>query len=176
MPYVLLGCQIMVGTVFLASVAGKVRGRRAYSAFLAAIGGLAPGLPPSRRQALAPLMIAGESAVAALLAVPVTARAGFVAAVVLLAVFTVAITAAIRARRRVSCACFWDSSVAVGPAQLIRNGVLLACSLTGAVLGPGAWSAAPEPGGVAAAALAGLAGAGLVILTDDIAALFRPLG
>ncbi len=175
MPYVLLGCQIMVGTVFLASAAGKLRGRRAYSSFLAAIGGLAPGLSPSRREALAPLVIAGETAVAALLAAPVTARAGFVAAVVLLAVFTVTIVAAVRTRRRVPCACFGASSTTVGPAHLVRNGMLLACSLTGAVLGPGAWSTASEPGGIAAAVLAGLAGSGLVILADDIAALFRPL-
>lgn len=60
--------------------------------------------------------------------------------------------------------------------HLVRNGVLLAGSLTGSVLGLDAPGAVPEPAGAVAAAFLGLVVAGLVLLTDGIAGLLRPSG
>ncbi len=93
----------------------------------------------------------------------------------LLGAFTAAIAAAVRSRRRIACNCFGASSAPVGPAQLVRNGILLTVSLTGTVLAFSTASPALEPAGAVTAAITGLTGAGLVLLTEEIAELFRPL-
>lgn len=175
MEYVLVGCRFLIGVVFLVSAAGKIRGRDAYAAFRRAAGELAPRVPPRLRSLVPSAVVAGELAAVVLLAVPATVAAGFALAVVLLAAFTAAIVAAVRARRQVACNCFGTSSAPVGPAQIIRNTALLTASLAGVVLAAGGTPAALEPAGVVAAVVAALTGAGLVLLTDDVAELFRPL-
>lgn len=177
MEYVLICCRLLVGAVFAVSAVSKVRDRGAYTAFLSAVGGLAPWVPPPARAVVGPAVVAGELAVAVLLVPAATAVAGFAVAAALLAAFTAAIASAVRSRRRVPCACFGGGAPSpVGPAHLVRNGVLLTGSLTGAVLGLGASGAAPEPAGAVAAVFLGLVAAGLVLLTDDIAGLLRPSG
>ncbi|WP_440085354.1 MauE/DoxX family redox-associated membrane protein [Streptosporangium sp. LJ11] len=177
MEYVLICCRLLVGVVLVVSAVGKVRSRDAYASFRAAAGELAPRLPLVPRALVPPAVVAGELAAAVLLAVPSTAGAGFVIAMVLLAAFTVAIATAVRLRRHVVCNCFGPSSTPVGPGRLVHNGALLVASLAGVVLSFGTASAsvALEPAGVAAAAVTGLAGAALVLLADDITELFRPL-
>lgn len=177
MEYVLVCCRLLVGAVFVVSVAGKMRSRGAYASFHAAAGELAPRLPLVPGTLVPPVVVAGELAAVVLLAVPSTVGAGFVIAVVLLAAFTAAIAAAMRSRRHVICNCFGPSATPVGPGRLVHNGVLLAASLTGVVLCFGTASApvALEPAGVAAAVVTGLAGAALILLADDITELFRPL-
>jgi uncharacterized membrane protein YphA (DoxX/SURF4 family) len=175
MEYVLLCCRLLIGVVFVVSAAGKLRGRGAYASFRAATGELAPRVPLLPPPLVPPAVVAGELAAAVLLAVPASAGAGFAIAAVLLSAFTVAIAMAVRSRRRVACNCFGASSAPVGPAQLVRNGILLAASLIGMVLTFGTASPELEPAGAVAAVIAGLTGAGLVLLTEDIAGLFRPL-
>ncbi len=173
MEYVLICCRLFVGAVFAVSALSKVRGRGAYAAFLDAAGALAPWVPPPARTVTGPVVVAGELAVAVLLVPPATVVAGFAVAAVLLAAFTAAIASALLSRRRVPCACFGGGSPSpVGPAHLVRNGVLL----TGSVLGLDAPGAVPEPAGAVAAAFLGLVVAGLVLLTDGIAGLLRPSG
>ncbi|WP_161627983.1 MauE/DoxX family redox-associated membrane protein [Microbispora catharanthi] len=177
MEYVLICCRLFVGAVFAVSAVSKVRGRGAYAAFLDAAGALAPWVPPPARTVTGPVVVAGELAVAVLLVPPATVVAGFAVAAALLAAFTAAIASALLSRRRVPCACFGGGSRSpVGPAHLVRNGVLLAGSLTGSVLGLDASGAVPEPAGAVAAAFLGLVVAGLVLLTDGIAGLLRPSG
>ncbi|GAA2999984.1 MauE/DoxX family redox-associated membrane protein [Streptosporangium longisporum] len=177
MEYVLVCCRLLVGVVFVVSAVGKIRTRGGYASFRAAAGELAPWLPPVPRALVPPAVVAGELAAAVLLAVPSTAGAGFVIAVVLLAAFTVAIATAVRLRRHVICNCFGPSSTPVGPGRLVHNGVLLVASLTGVVLsfGTASVSVALEPAGVTAAAVTGVMGAALVLLADDMTELFRPL-
>ncbi|GGL51664.1 MauE/DoxX family redox-associated membrane protein [Planomonospora parontospora] len=175
MEYVLVCCRLLVGVVFAVSAAGKLRGRGAYASFRAAVGELAPRVPLLPRRLVPPAVVAGELAAAVLLAVPAAAGAGFAIAVVLLGAFTIAIAAAVRSRRRVSCNCFGSPSAPVGPAQLVRNGILLTASLAGTVLAFTTASPEPEPAGVAVSVATGLTGAGLVLLTEEIAELFRPL-
>ncbi|GII04328.1 MauE/DoxX family redox-associated membrane protein [Planobispora takensis] len=175
MEYVLIGCRLLIGVVFAVSAAGKIRSREAYASFRAAAGELAPRVPVVPAALVPPAVVAGELAAAVLLAVPGTAGAGFAIAVALLGVFTAAIAMAVRSRRRVACNCFGTSAAPVGPAQLIRNGVLLAAGLIGTVLTVAVPLPAAEGAGAVTAALVGLAGAALVLLTEDIAGLFRPL-
>ncbi|GIH95209.1 MauE/DoxX family redox-associated membrane protein [Planobispora siamensis] len=175
MEYVLVCCRTLIGVVFVVSAAGKMRSRDAYASFRAAAGELAPRVPVVPAALVPPAVVAGELAVAVLLAVPGAAGAGFATALVLLSVFTAAIAMAVRSRRRVACNCFGTSSAPVGPAQLVRNGVLLTAGLIGMVLTVTVTNPAPEGAGFVTAAVAGLAGAGLVLLTEDIAELFRPL-
>jgi hypothetical protein len=174
MEYVLICCRLLIGAVFMASAVSKVRSRNAYTSFRIAAGELTPKMPLIPRALVPPAVVAGELTAALLLTVPTTVGVGFVIATALLAAFTAAITMAVRARRRVACNCFGASSTPVGPAQLIRNGVLLAASSTGAVLAFSTTSPALEPIGVLTATAAALLGTGLVLLTEDIAELFQP--
>jgi hypothetical protein len=98
-----------------------------------------------------------EVAVAVLLAVPATARAGLVLAVVLLSAFTVAIAAALRRGETASCNCFGRSTTPMGVRHLVRNALLLTVAGIGLVSGVGGRTGAEVPGMV-------LAGASAVVL------------
>ncbi|WP_328989057.1 hypothetical protein OG394_22790 [Kribbella sp. NBC_01245] len=169
--YALICCQFVFGLVFAVSLASKVRSRAAYAAFVAAVPGLAPGIPV---RLAAPAVIAGEAAVVVLVVIPATAVVGFALAVALLLSFTVAIVAAIRRRQKVTCQCFGSSSSPVGPPHVARNAVLLLIALTGLAAGLDPGQAMPGLGVLVSAVLTGAVAAGAVLLTDEIADLFRP--
>ncbi|MFJ6566329.1 MauE/DoxX family redox-associated membrane protein [Streptomyces sp. NPDC091292] len=181
MDHVLISCRVFLGLVFVLSFTGKVRGRAAYRAFRDSVRELAPWLPGggAALTAAAVTVLAAESVSVVLLAVPSTgsALAGFLLATGLLGAFTVAIAGTVRRGDRVACRCFGAASSApVGAAQLVRNGLLLAGALTGVCAaltggGPGVPLA-----GAAVALVFGAAAAGLVLLTDDLSQLLRPLG
>jgi hypothetical protein len=176
MGYVVLGCRCVVGLVFVVSVVGKLRGRRAYAGFVAATGRLGPGWVVSRvpSDVLAGGVIAAEAAVLVLMVLPGTAWAGFVLAGLLASAFAAAVLAALRRRDRAPCHCFGGSARPIGGVHLVRNVVLAAAAGLG--LAAGAAAAGPlEPAGVVVAVVAGAVVAAVVVTADDVADLFRPV-
>jgi hypothetical protein len=173
--YVVLGCRCVVGLVFLASVVGKLRGRKAYAGFVVAAGRLGPGWVVSRVPAgvLAGGVIAAEAAVLVLVVLPGMAWAGFVLAGLLALAFAAAVLAALRRGDRAPCNCFGGSTRPVGGVHLVRNVVLAAA----AGVGLAASSAAGplEPAGVVVAVVVGGVVAAVVVTADDVAELFRPV-
>lgn len=174
--YVVLGCRCVVGLVFVASVVGKLRGRKPYAGFVAATRRLGPGWLVSRVSAgvLAGGVIAAEAAVPVLLVLPDTAWMGFTLAGLLALAFAATVLAALRRGDRAPCHCFGVSARPVGGVHVVSNIVLAAAAALG--LAAGTAAAGPlEPAGVVAAVVAGAVAATVVVTADDLAELFRPV-
>ncbi|CCH28381.1 MauE/DoxX family redox-associated membrane protein [Actinosynnema sp. NPDC047251] len=171
MEYAVVACRLCLGLVFLVSVFGKVRGRSNFADFVRATGELAPALP---RTPAAVAVVAGEVAVVLLLCSP-WAAVGMVLATGLLMVFTAAVAMAIARGRRVRCQCFGESSAPVGLPQVVRNALLITVAVVGWWGGTGATGVPPDAAGTALALAAGAVVGGIVLLTDDVVSLFRPI-
>jgi hypothetical protein len=171
MEYVLVGLRSLVVLVFAVSVASKLRGRRAYAEFAAAIGRLSPRpVAAATLRWLAVGVVAAELAVMVL--VPIAASIGFAVAAGLLLVFTGAILLALRRGERAPCRCFGSADLPLGYPQVVRNLVLLAVCVLGGV-GGSQPSAAPEAAGAVLAVVAGALAATVVVTADEFVALFR---
>lgn len=168
--YAVICCRLVFGVVFAVSLLSKTRSRGRYAEFVAAVPGLAPGLPV---RLAAPAVIAGEAAVTVAMVIPGTAVYGFAVAALLLIAFTAGIVQAIRRQQSVSCQCFGASAAPVGPAHVVRNGFLLLVAAAGLLGALGAGQAPPSPGVLVSAVLTGAVAAAAVLLTDEIADLFR---
>ena len=178
MGYLEVAARLLVGTVFVVALAGKVRGAGAYAAFEASLRQMRV-VPEALVRPAAAASLAAEAAVVALLAVPRewAGLAGFALAAGLLSVFAAAIALSLRGGNRAPCRCFGASATPLGRGHIARNAVLVAITLAGliAAAGPGA------PGSLASTAGPGAivaGGAGLVVgiivtAYDDVVALFR---
>jgi hypothetical protein len=170
MTYVAIGCRILLGTVFLVAVAGKVRSPARFRSFAQGLGDLR--LVRRRlRRAVAAALVAVEAAVLLLLALPQTARVGLGLAAGVLLVFTAALGRALREGVRQPCRCFGAGTAPLSSIHLARNGILAALAGLGAAL-PGAGAVTPP--GVLVTATAGLVAALPLIRLDDLVALFTP--
>jgi Methylamine utilisation protein MauE len=163
MEEIRLGCACLIGVVFAVSAGGKLRDFDGFARSVPALAPVRPGLV----RPLAVTTTVLEGLVPVLLVTASAAPYGFGLSAVLLAVFTAAITVALRRGRRATCRCFGPSSAPLGRRHLVRNGVLLAVAVLGG-LSPGGL---PPAGGIALAAFAGLVGAILIFSVDDLAAL-----
>lgn len=176
--YVLLACRALVGLVFVVSAAGKLRGRRAYAGFVSATARLAPGRLTHGRtwrvRAVAAGVLAAEAAVPLLLGTAATARYGFALAGALLAAFALAIRARLSRGGTLACHCFGATALRLGRGHLARDAGLCAVAGLGLALTllPAATMPAAPPAGLAAGA-AGAFVAVVVVLFDDIVALYR---
>lgn len=170
MEYIYVGCACLVGLVFAASAISKFRD---FAGFVASVPRLVP-MPARRAEPIAVVVVAAESSVPVLVAIPPLRGAGFAIAGVLLIAFTAAIGTALRRGRRSSCRCFGASDAPLGVRHLARNGVLLAAALGGVLAsGPAAsGDVLPPIAGSAVAGVGGLVGALLIITLDDIVDLF----
>jgi hypothetical protein len=178
MDYVGLACAVALAGVFFVSVRGKLGGSR-FRVFVATAGPL-DLLPRKWRGRAATAAAVAESAtVAALVAGGVMAvlgagRAvlllGFLGAAVLLLVFTIAIGVLLWRGERAPCHCFGVRDTPLGLAQVVRNVLLLALAVTGPLAAGGGGYAAP---GIVLAVVAGAPIAALLVLFDDLVALFR---
>ncbi|HSS01885.1 MAG TPA: MauE/DoxX family redox-associated membrane protein [Kofleriaceae bacterium] len=138
-PPVLAGgllARATLGWIFGAALLSKTAGRARWHAFADALPAL--GLPARVPAGMAAaLVIAGEAcALALLLYAP---RVGAALSAAMLAMFTVALAAAVRGNRRAACHCFGGSDAVVGRAHVVRNVLLLA--IAGAWIATGASSA-----------------------------------
>lgn len=173
MRYVELASRLLLATVFVAAVAGKVYGRSAFGAFVTSLRRM-DVLPESATSAVARVAVTAEAFVVLLLLVPIRLAgvAGFVLAAGVLTAFTVAIGLSLRHGNRAPCRCFGASTTPLGARHVTRNLTLIAVSLLGlaATLGPGRLDAG-------AALVAGAVGVVLGVLVtalDDIVELVRP--
>lgn len=174
MEYLLFGARCALALTLLASVTGKLRAPGGISGTVADL-----GIVPGRLAGpVGAAVIAAETSAIALVWLPGPAGvAAFLGAAALIAAFTAVLVVLIRRDDDVSCACFGASRTPVGPAHLVRNGVLLAvCGLgaAAAAAGPGA-ALPPEPPAAFAAGLVAVVTGVLLISTDTLAGLFtRP--
>ncbi|MFJ6572716.1 MauE/DoxX family redox-associated membrane protein [Streptomyces sp. NPDC091292] len=174
MEYLAVGARALLGLVFLVSVAGKVVGRSAYTAFVGSVRSLGV-VPPVLVRPVARTVIAGEATVCVLMAVPVrgAATAGFLIAAALLAAFTAGVASAVRRDATAPCHCFGPSTTPLGTPHVVRNAVLCAAAVAGALAVQVSTTA--RPGGALVAGAAGLLAGAAVTQLDHLLALFRPL-
>jgi hypothetical protein len=170
-----VAARVLIGVVFLAAFAGKVRGHGAFGAFVASLGAMRL-FPPTLVRPVAVTVAAGELLVSSLVAVPVLAAGvvGLLGGAALLGATSVAIATVRRRGVRVECRCFGGTSPGpeLGVRHIVRN-VLLAV----AAIGGGAAAAGPaadvDPAALVLAGGCGLLLAGVVIKLDDIVGLLR---
>lgn len=157
----------MLAVVFALAALGKARGRKSFEDFIQTLGNF--GFPPSwAGSPLAAALILTEAASALLLLMGMAA--GYALALALLGGFTLGIAWVLRRGDKVACRCFGASKTPVGAAHLVRNGLLLAITVLGAMSHGGE----PLPAGLGA--VAGTVGvlAGLFVTRwDDLVFLFR---
>lgn len=163
-----LFARALLAVVFFAAVVGKTRARQEFADFRDSVATIGPQWLPAGPAAVA--VVAGEAATVVLLAVPGTRIAGYALAAVLLIAFCAGIGRAILARQSVRCQCFGAGGGLLGPQHLVRNGLLVAVAVAGAIAG-GLPTSAP------AMLIALVAGAFLGLLTtrwEDVAFLVVP--
>jgi hypothetical protein len=168
-----IGCTALVAVVFGFAAVGKLRGRAAWTGFVAGTGAMLPTrLLPARPVAV---LVAGAEIVTAVLAVTAlatrdttvtTAALGLAAA--LLAAFGAGIAGVLRAGRTVRCRCFGAMGAAFGRNHLVRNGILLVAAVCGLVTA----GYAPFDGATAVAAAAGAACGLTAAYWDELVFLF----
>ncbi len=154
-----VGCQFLIGLVFVAAVFGKITG---YQTFVDSIRdmGFKPAAP------IAAIVLAGEIAVVGL--VVGLPSAGFALAALMLLAFAVAISFSLRRGNTKPCRCFGRSTTPLGRHHVWRNVFLIAIAMLGALATPGTAS----PAVAVVAAVAGLVVGGLVVMLDDLRFLF----
>ena len=166
-----LGCRALIGTVFVASAASKLWGRKAFGSFVKSLERMRV-VPAAVAVPLAALVVALELAAAGLLAVPLTLAGGlgFVLSGALLIGFTAAIASVVVRGIDTTCRCFGSSDVPLSKRHLARNAMLLA--VTGLGL---ATELTGSPAGLPALLAAGVTGAllaSLIIMFDEVYLLF----
>jgi hypothetical protein len=185
MDELLIAALSLAGSVFAASSAAKLSGRRSYRSFRDDLA--EARLIPGRMVPAAAAWLAGTeaSAAAGLLAaialtMAATPRAAWLAesaltvTAALTAALALGVAAIVRRGTRARCACFGArSGRPLGRAHLARNLSLLAVVCTGLVAAPLAHGRPPLPGAVLAV-LGGAVTALPFIRWDDIAELFAP--
>lgn len=176
MSYLSLALRIGLATVCLVAVVGKARGRASLRAFVTSIEQVARAVPlvktPNRFATVVagPTLVA-ELAVAVLVPWPGTARVGAVLALLLFGTLTTGVWFAVVTGVPARCACFGRTSRRLAPAHVVRNLVLTAAAVICCV-SAGAWP--PWPG-VLTSTVAGCALAAVVVVWEDLAALFTPV-
>jgi hypothetical protein len=118
--------------VFIVSAYGKFRSRAAFSAFVQGLRDMRV-VPSAVVVAVAWAVVVAETTIPFLLAVPATAIAGLLSAMVVLAAFTGAVLVVLTRGTRASCPCFGSSLVQFGRRHIVRNGILLAVGATAIV-------------------------------------------
>jgi hypothetical protein len=163
-----LTCRALLGAVFLAALAEKLRSRGAFTELAESLRELG-GLPAPTWIGVGAVLVVLEATVVALLAA--APAAGFALALALLASFVAVLARALRQGRRVRCRCFGAAGGILGREHLARDAGLALVAAAGLA----ARSAAPDSAAPAAVlllaggtgALAGL----LVARWDDLAYL-----
>ncbi|TDE47930.1 methylamine utilization protein MauE [Nonomuraea mesophila] len=170
--YIGFGCRVLLALVFLAAAASKLRGRRGFIEFRAAVSAF--GVKPRWSSAAAGAVIACELAAAALMPADVTAPMGLGIGIALLIVFSLVIGSALRRGLSTSCRCFGTSTRPLGARHLVRNAILLTVAgagLAATVLTGHMGSAGLDTAALFVSGFAAVVAAALVIAYDDLVAL-----
>ncbi|MBC6459167.1 MauE/DoxX family redox-associated membrane protein [Actinomadura sp. HBU206391] len=172
MAYLVMTLRALVAGVFLVSFVGKVRSREAFTGFAGSVRRI--GRVPRRfATPVAVGVIAVESGIVVLTAVPATGMVGLVSAGVVLTVFAIALATALRRGAAEPCRCFGVREEPIAWRHVVRNIVLAACALGGAALTPGVEGASIQPAAVPLCLLVAAAFVGVVAGLDDLMFLFR---
>jgi hypothetical protein len=162
-----IGCCWLVAAVFAISAVGKLRTAAVRVAFRRSVADMAV-LPARAVGPVAATVAVVEAVAVVLLVVPTTSVLGCLLALVLLAVFTTGIVVVLRRGTRAGCLCFGTTERPYGPRHLVRNILLAAAALAGAIT---AGNPTDLPIALTAIAAGGLAA--LVIVTfDELLELF----
>ncbi len=175
MSYVVDGSRAALGVLFFLSVVSKSRNRVSFREFRDAMVRLAPWTAPTVTWCAVGVVVV-EWAVVVVLAVPGwfwgMVAGGFVAALVLLVVFSAVLVGAIRRGVVVGCRCFGSGLRPVGAVQVLRNVlaiVVAAMGLVSLVVGGGGGG---RPEGIAISMVAGLVLGALLVSLDELVDLF----
>lgn len=162
-----------MAVTFAYSAATKVAGRAAYADFRGWLTSAA-AVPRRHAGAVAAVMVAAEAAVALAMLVPPLPPAGYVTAILLLAVFTAGVRSMMRRRVGIPCKCFGTGRRPPGRAHLARNAILAAVAAAGLLMSAAGAAAPPIRPETALTAIAGITAALLLINLDELVALYRP--
>lgn len=158
---VLTFCRVVLALVFALSVGGKIIDIRAFQEAITDF----RLLPPGWSRAAAWGFVLAESAVVVSMVVGgPTLVAGFLLALALLSVFSLALVVALRRDTRVSCNCFGRTERRISPYDVLRNALLALCALTGAW----ALSVPLQSAPIAGTALVGLMAACFAVFVTNL--------
>jgi hypothetical protein len=166
-----IAVRTVLAVVFGVAFLSKVASRRRFQEFSSSLGGIG-WLRGQMRTAVAAIIPVLEAATVILLIAPVSVLWGCAASGVLVAAFTSVAGRELARGNLVLCRCFGAGTSRIGSAQIARNLLLLACSVTGMMLAFGREGRASAAGLVLAIGLALPAGLALV-RWDDLAELVR---
>lgn len=127
-----VGCCWLVAVVFAISAVGKVRAAPVRLAFRRSLADMAV-LPARAVGTVAAAVPVLEAAVVVLIVLPSTAVLGCLLALALLVTFTTGIVIVLRRGMRAGCLCFGTTERPYGRRHLVRNGLLTAAALAGAL-------------------------------------------
>lgn len=138
-----LTLRALMIVVFVTAVFGKIRTRDAFVDYQDSVVALARPirLNGAAATAVAGTVVACESAVVVLLAVPATRPVGYALATALLTGFAAAVLGALQRGSSVRCRCFGSAGSVLGRAHAVRNAVLAVGALAG--MAGGSSTAAP---------------------------------
>lgn len=170
MDLMVFGDRVLLGVVFAVAAVTKLAGRGSFDAFVSSVRSV-PFITRNRARPLAVVVVGLELVGAALLTTAATTRAGFLLLAGLGAALTVVVVAQVAAGVRTPCRCFGPSRIPVGRRHAVRNGGLTALAAAGWVAAPWA-DGQPPPAMLAVVAAAGLVGAIVVIVSDEVVDLF----
>jgi hypothetical protein len=166
--YLFLTARLLTGGVFVVSLASKLRGRAAFRAFAASLGGMpVPGRRASRSTAV--VITATEAAITGLIVVPSTAGLGLLLAAATLTTFAAGIQLAVSRGVRAPCRCFGASDVPLGYGHTARNVLLGVIAATGAAAGSAAGPL--RPAGIALSVAVAVVAILPVLFFDDLVAV-----
>ena len=169
------GSRAALGVLFFLSVVSKSRNRVSFREFRDAMVRLAPWTAPALTGYAVGVLVV-EWAAVVVLVVPGwfwgMVAAGFVAALVLLVMFSVVLVGAIRRGVVVGCRCFGSASRPVGAVQVLRNMLAIVVAVMGLVSLVVAGGGGGRPEGIAIAVVAGLVLGALLVSLDELADLF----
>jgi hypothetical protein len=172
MIYLETGCRAALAFVFLVASTSKIHSVSSYREFHDSLKDL--GLSSSLLlRALSLGIPAAEGVTAILLAVNRTSLWGLFASVVLLGSFTTGIAVARAQGKVVRCRCFGESGAPSEAAHILRNLVLFAGAVTGALAGFSS-NGRPEPAMVVFAIGLGIIAAALFLRWDELSFLLKP--
>jgi hypothetical protein len=172
MIYLETGCRAALAFVFLVASTSKIHSLNSYREFHDSLKDL--GLSSALLiRALSIGIPAAEGITVVLLAVNGTSRWGLLASVVLVGSFTTGIVVARAQGKVVRCRCFGESGGLSNAPHILRNVVLLAGAVTGALAGLLS-GGRQEPAMVVFAIGLGVIAAGLFLRWDELSFLLKP--
>jgi hypothetical protein len=172
--YAAIAVRALIVAVFVASLWSKVRSRDEFRAFADSISPL-PMVRPRRSRLVAHVVVVAEGLIIGLTAIPASAGFGMAVAAGLLGTFAMAIAVTVRRGVVAVCRCFGPGGGQLRRQHVVRNALLAVVAAAGAA----AALARPTPGiplmVTIVLAAAGVVGAVVVVLSEQIVELFQPL-